>query len=124
MTRNRQRGMTMWSAAFVIGTVVFFLFLAFKLIPPYAEDLQVNTAMNGLVSEPGAGGMSKSELVASLAKRFDINNITKVDPAQLTVEMRAKAKVLGLRYEVVVPMAYNVSALLEFDHVREVAVTE
>ncbi|OGI62296.1 MAG: hypothetical protein A2W18_03940 [Candidatus Muproteobacteria bacterium RBG_16_60_9] len=124
MIPKHQRGMTMWGTAFVIGTVVFFLFLAFKLLPPYAEDFQVISAMNGLVSEPGVAGMSKHDLVTSLAKRFDINNITKVDPALLTMEVRGKSKVLQLRYEVVVPMAYNVSALLEFDHARQLAATQ
>jgi hypothetical protein len=80
--------------------------------------------MNGLAGEPGVGAMSKAELVAGLAKRFDINNITKVDPGQLTVEVRGKSKTLTLRYEVVVPLAYNTSALLEFDHARQVATAE
>jgi len=38
--------------------------------------------------------------------------------------VRGKSKVLQLRYEVVVPMAYNVSALLEFDHARQLAATQ
>lgn len=121
MIARRQRGMTMWSATFVIGSVVFFLFLFFKLLPPYLEDLKVKTAMNGLASEPGVGGMSKSELVVGLAKRFDINNVTSINPEQLTVEARGKTKVLRMSYEVVVPMAYNVSALIEFNHERQVA---
>jgi len=124
MTLKQQRGMTMWSAAFVVGVVVFFLFLFFKLLPPYLEDLKVGTAINGLASEANAGAMSKTELVHRLEKRFDIDNVTNVKPNQLKIEARGKVKYMRLSYEVVVPMAYNVSALLEFDHAREVAVAE
>jgi hypothetical protein len=124
MTLKQQRGMTMWSAAFVICVAVFFLFLFFKLLPPYLEDLKVSTAINGLASEANAGTMSKTELVHRLEKRFDIDNVTNVKPNQLTIEARGKVKYMRLSYEVVVPMMYNVSALLEFDHAHEVTVTE
>ncbi len=124
MTRSQQCGMTMWSAAFVIGVSVLFLFLFFKLLPPYLEDLKVRTAINGLAAESGASAMSKAELVSRLEKRFDIDNVTNVKSNQLAIETRGKAKVMRLSYEVVVPLAYNLSALLEFDHVSQVTVTE
>lgn len=108
----------------MIGVVVFFLFLFFKLLPPYLEDLKVTTAINGLASEANAGAMSKGELVNRLSKRFDIDDITNVKPNQLRIETRGRVKYMRLSYEVVVPMVYNVSVLLEFDHAREVAVAE
>ena len=122
--RQQQRGMTMWSAAFVIGTIVFFLFLLFKLLPPYLEDMKVRSSIDGLAGESGVGGMSKAELVNGLARRFDINSVTSVKPEQLTIDMRGKAKYLHMSYEVVVPLAYNVSALLEFDHARQIAAAQ
>jgi len=124
MTPRLQRGMTMWSAAFVIGTIVFFVFLAFKLIPPYSEDFQIESAMKSLAGQPGIASMSKRDLEIAIAKRFDINNITRVDPALIKVEARGKVRYLVLNYEVVVPLAYNISALLEFKHERQVAATE
>jgi Domain of unknown function (DUF4845) len=124
MTSRQQRGMTMWGTAFVIGVVVFFLFLFFKLLPPYLEDLKVRTAINGLAAESGAGEMPKKALVESLRKRFDIDNVTNVVADQLTIDSRGKSKLLHIQYEVVVPLAYNVSALLEFDHASPVAATQ
>lgn len=124
MIPKQQRGMTMWSAAFVIGVVVFFLFLAFKLLPPYLEDLKVKDALNGLAAEPGAATMSKPELVSLLAKRFDIGYVSNVDAKQLTVDVQGKSKFLHISYEVVVPMAYNLSALFEFDHESRLAATQ
>lgn len=121
---SKQRGMTMWGMAFVVFVAVFFLFLFFKLLPPYLEDLKVRTAINGLAAEPGAGTMSKAQLVNSLYKRFDIDSVTNVNSNQLSVETRGKTKFLRIQYEVVVPLAYNVSALLDFDHASPVAASE
>jgi hypothetical protein len=120
MVRSRQRGMTMWGTAFVVFVAVFFLFLLFKLLPVYVEDFKVRTALEGLAREPGAVAMSRSELVDRLHKRFVIDSVDEVDARQLRLGARGREKVLALRYEVVVPLAYNVSALLEFDHERPI----
>lgn len=122
--KNRQRGMTMWGLLFVLGVLAFFLFLTFKLAPPYLQDFKVRAAMDGLIRTSDAGRMSKAEMVEALQKRFDIDDVNDVDPRRLQVEMRGRVKVIRLQYERVIPLALNVSALIEFDHVREVAASE
>jgi hypothetical protein len=124
MIASRQRGMSMWSAMFVIGVLAFFLFLLFKLLPPYLEDLKVRTALDGLLREPNAENLSRSELIERLEKRFDIDNVTNVKAKQLEIKPLGKIKQIRINYEVVVPLAYNVSALLEFDHARQVRAAE
>lgn len=124
MVDYRQRGMTMWSALFVIGTLAFFLFLFFKLLPPYLEDFKVRSAMDSLMREPGVEGFSKADLMERLDKRFDIDNITNVKPNQVEIKPRGKVKTIALNYEVVVPIFYNVSALIEFTNERQTRSTE
>jgi Domain of unknown function (DUF4845) len=124
MFRHHQRGMTMWGTAFVIGVVVFFMFLLFKLLPVYFEDFKVKTAMDGLAKEANASPMSRAELVERLSKRFDVDNVTTVKPTQVVIQQQGRAQMLRLNYEVVVPLAYNVSALLEFDHARPIRAAE
>jgi hypothetical protein len=118
---HRQRGMTMWGLLFVLGVIAFTLFLVFKLLPPYLSDLKVRAALDSLVRQPDAGAMGKAEIMTALYKRFDIDNVTHVKlETDLSIEARDRNKVIRIRYEAVVPMAYNISALLEFDHAREV----
>jgi hypothetical protein len=124
MIASRQRGMSMWSAMFVIGVLAFFLFLFFNLLPPYLEDLKVRTALDGLMREPNAEAMSRAELIERLDKRFDIDNVTNVKAKQLEIKPMGKMKQVVISYEVVVPLAYNVSALLEFNHARQVRLAE
>lgn len=116
-----QRGMTFWGLSFVLGVLAFFLFLLFKLLPPYLSDLKVSTALNGLAQESDVGLKSKLEIIDGLSRRFDIDMVSHIRlERDLTVELRGRTKIIRIRYETVVPMAFNISALLEFDHVAEV----
>jgi hypothetical protein len=123
-TRRQQRGMTFWGLLFVLGVIAFFTFLTFKLFPVYLQDFKVKAAMDGLARNPDISHMTKSEMVESLKRRFQIDDVEEVDPATIVVEVRGRTKAIRLRYERVVPLAFNISALLEFDHTREVAASE
>lgn len=124
-SRNTQKGMTFWSLLFVLGMLGFFLFVGFKLFPPYLEDFKVNAALDSLVKQPDVGSLSKAALADALRKRFDIDNIGYVDPARdLSLENRGRMRILRVRYQPVIPLMFNVSALLEFDHTREVRAVE
>ncbi len=125
MIASRQRGMSMWSGLFVLGTISFFLFLTFKLLPAYSNDFKIKTAMDSIAREPGVGAATKAELIDRFAKRISIDNVDTLDLGKnLTVQTQGKTKTIRIAYEAVVPIAYNVSALIEFDHVRQVRSAE
>lgn len=116
-----QRGMTMWSLLFVLGVLALVMFLFLKLFAPYKDDFKVRTALDSLVRQPDISSMGKNEIIEALSKRFDIDDISHVKlGTDLTVETKGKLKVIRIKYEAVIPMVYNISALLEFDHVRQV----
>ncbi len=120
-SKRLQRGITFWGISFVLGVLAFALFLTFNLLPPYLEDVKVKSALDSLVRQPDIATMSKADIAAALDKRFDIDSVTTVKPAKhLFVETRGKVKVIRISYEAVVPLVYNVSALLEFNHAKEV----
>ena len=115
-----QRGMTIWGLASLLAILAFFLFLLFKLLPPYLDDLKVSTALKGLAQESDVGSMSRAEIIKSLNKRFDIDDVDFIRfDTDLIIQMRGRTKIIRIRYEAVVPMVFNISALLEFDHVAE-----
>lgn len=122
--RTGQRGMTFWGLLFVLGVIAFFTFLTFKLFPPYLQDFKVKAAMDSLTKSPDVGRMSKAEIVEALKRRFEIDDVRNVDPATITIEARGRTRTLRLHYEQVIPLMFNISALLEFDHTREVAASE
>ncbi|WP_372522249.1 DUF4845 domain-containing protein [Sulfuricaulis sp.] len=119
---KRQAGMTMWGMLFVVGTLAFFLFLFFKLLPPYMDDFKIKSALDSLGRQPDAGVMTLPETKEAIRKRLEIDSADDLFDLNkiLTVESRGKMKTIRINYESVVPMAFNVSALLSFDHAIEV----
>lgn len=122
---KRQSGMTMWSLLFVLGTLAFFLFLLFKLIPPYLGDMKVKSALESLGRQPDAGSMSVPEISEAIRKRLEIDSADDFDLSKsLTITAKGRTKLIRINYESVTPILYNVSVLLTFDHSIEVRGTE
>jgi hypothetical protein len=113
--------MTFWGLIFVLSVIAIVVFFIFKLLPPYLADLKVGGALDSLAREAGVGSMTRLEISKSLEKRFDIDDIAHVRlDRDLFIEARGRTKVIRIRYEAVVPIVFNISALLEFDHIKEV----
>ncbi|MEK7222991.1 MAG: DUF4845 domain-containing protein [Pseudomonadota bacterium] len=122
---KRQAGMSMWSMLFTLGTLAFFLFLFFKLLPPYMDDFKIKSALDSLGRQPDAGTMTLPQVKEAIRKRLEIDSADNFDLEKtLTVEPRGKMKSIRINYESVVPIMFNISALLNFDHAIEVRVTE
>lgn len=120
-TMKNQRGMTMWSLLFVLGVIALIVFLILKLLPVYLADMKVRSALDGLSRQSDVGSMSKTEIGAALGKRFEIDNVDHVNLTKdMTITARGRNRAIRIKYEAVVPMVANISALLEFDHQREV----
>lgn len=120
---NNQRGMTMWGMAMVIALIVFFTLLGLKLFPPYMDNFKINTALQNVGKQPGAGSMSQEEIMEALRKRLEIENVDgTVDLRRaLKIEARGRGgKAIRVVYQVQVPLAYNITALLDFDNSVEV----
>jgi len=118
---RKQAGMTMWGLTIVIVLIVFFTLLTLKLLPPYLENAKVNAALKNLSRQPGIGAAPPEELMAMLQKRFDVEDISRVDLRKdLKIEGSNKLKIIRVSYETRVPLVYNISALLEFNNSIEV----
>jgi len=121
MNISRQKGMTMWSIVSLVLIGVFFLLLAFKLAPAYIDNLKIGSAIKRVANQPGAGSRSAPQLIERLEKMFDIEYVSSINPRK-DIEILphgANAKLIRLEYEVEIPLAGNISALLVFDHEYE-----
>lgn len=118
---KRQSGITMWGLLFVLGTLAFFLFLTFKLLPPYLSDMKIKSALESLARQPDAGSMSNPEITEAIRKRLEIDSADDFNLGNsLTITAKGRNRVIRINYESVTPMFFNVSALLAFDHSIEV----
>lgn len=125
MDYRKQIGMTMWGMAMVTIMVVFFLLLVLKLLPPYLGNMKVKTALENTLRQGNAAALSKEELAGMLQKRLDIEDVQGVDLSKdLKIETQNRVKTIRVAYEVRIPLAYNLSALLEFDNRVQVKAVE
>ncbi len=120
--RHKQSGVTFWGFAMVAFLIVFFTLLTLKLVPPYIEHAKVKTSLLNVIKQPNAPNMTKVEIVDALQRQFDVNDISRANlKSDLTITKSADGRGTKLRiaYEVRIPLAYNISALLNFDENAE-----
>lgn len=113
---KRQRGLGMLQWALVIAIAGFFLLFAFKVVPLYAENRYVESALRALVS----GGekieeMSDQEINKKLNNFYMINNVRSEGPTKnIKIEREAEKAVVTVDYETRVPLMYNIDLVLVF----------
>lgn len=114
-TRMKQKGMGFWGLSMVAAVAIFFILMFFKLLPPYIEDAKIKTALENISRQPNIMNMEKGEIKAAMQRRFDIEDIEVDLNKFLFVEKKPGATIIRITYERRVPIAYNVTALLEFN---------
>lgn len=104
-------GLMLW---LIIGVMV--MTLGFKLAPPYMEFLTVKSAMDTVAADPELAGKGRAQVMSSLGKRLEINNVRSIPNDAFKIEQHGSGWELVADYEVRVPLFYNLDALLTFEH--------
>jgi hypothetical protein len=116
-TRDRQRGWTLWGLVGGMALVAFFALLIMKLFPPYLDNFKLKRALQAVAQESDIQSATKREIIRKLEKRLYVDYADELIDLKhaLKIEKSKTGLTLILEYEVVVPMAYNLSALIEFN---------
>ena len=115
---SKQWGITLWGVIFVAAVILSVSFLFMKLFPPYYDNIRILKGMEVLIQENDITQMGRHEVVRRL------NRILLIDYVDEIVDMREVLRLKRLdrgvnvevSYEIVVPIAYNLSALIQFDN--------
>lgn len=112
----KQKGVSL--GGFLVVCVVLFVgaLLAFKVIPPYMEFLNIKKNMTATVRDPTLQEASPAQIRNAYAKRADIDNVTVISEKDIEVSKEGGSLVLSTSYQVKVPLFANVSLLLDFSH--------
>ncbi len=82
---QRQAGLTMWGWLVVLAMVGFIAMQGFAIMPAAANYITLKSILDELSSETALQGKSKKEIIATIQKRADFNNVggfSAKDPAQ------------------------------------------
>lgn len=115
---KHQRGLGMLQWALVIAIAGFFLLFAFKVVPLYAENRYVESALRSLEN----GGekleqMTDAEISKKLNNFYMINNVRSEGPTKnIKVQRESEKAIVTVDYETRVPLFYNIDLVLSFQN--------
>ena len=119
---HKQKGATMWMLLTGASLVVLFMLIAIKLIPAYLDNNKIISALESLAETPGVNNYSRRQVLDKIDNTLYIDmasNLLDLKEA-LAISKTNTHKVYTISYERVIPMAFNISALLDFENSVEV----
>lgn len=116
---KHQRGLTFISLCVLLFIFGFFVFLVLKIGPIYLDHNKVSSALSALKKDPSFSSMSEHEIRRSLDNRFNIGYVDFIEEDDIKVSRSNDYVKVEIDYEVLKPMAYNLSVLVEFHDMIE-----
>jgi hypothetical protein len=120
--RVNQKGASMWGLLGGAALIVLFSLVTMKLIPAYLDNNKVVNALQSLKDQPGVGSWNRRQIMEKIdntlyvdlaSDMLDLNKALKITKVK-------SVKVVSIDYERVIPMAHNISALLDFENSVEI----
>lgn len=112
--KKNQQGMTFFGVIFVGFVIVGGAILLMKLIPPYLEFWSVKKVISVMAKDSALPSMTVPEVRKSFDRRANIDGINVINGGDLEVSKDRGQTVVTASYTVVIPLAGNLSALMEF----------
>jgi type II secretory pathway pseudopilin PulG len=114
--QHRQRGMTMLGIIAVIIVVGAWVYAGIRLVPKYLEYMRVASTLEKVRDEYDANpGSTEFMLRKAIERHFDIEMVEIITSNDIEITKDGSQFTLRAAYEDTVPLAGNVSFLVEFD---------
>jgi hypothetical protein len=108
-----QNGFTLTGLVVISALLIVIALVGMKVVPAYMEFLSVKKVLTAMKQEP-LDTMSKNEIMKSFDKRANIAYISVVKGSDLTIEKTSTGTVVNVEYQVIRPIAGNLSVLIDF----------
>jgi hypothetical protein len=113
---RHQRGITFLGWIILLVPVAILVYAGIRLTPIYLNATKVARVLEQVRTEyQGQSSTAQTSLRSALGKRFDIEYIEYPDYKDLTIRKTAEGWEIAADYDEVVPLAFNVSLLVEFE---------
>lgn len=115
-TIAKQSGVTFGGFIMVLVLLAGLAIFAMKLIPAYMENGKIQKAFEAIVRDQEMQTATVREIKESFTKRANImDNVTTVTSDDLEISREGNSLKLSASYSKKIPLAGNVSLLLEFN---------
>lgn len=113
---HKQKGMSGWSMLGLAMVFGFIGLLVIKLTPVYVEGYSALDVAKKLEEDMALLRSSHREIDDKFFKRLNINSVRSVTKDNVTIKKTKDHVQFVMDYEVRVPIAYNVDAMVRFKH--------
>lgn len=120
--QHRQRGMTMLGIVVIVIVVGAWVYAGIRLTPKYLEYMRVAATLEKVGDEfSNNPGSTEFMLRKAIERHFDIEMVEVITSNDIEINKDGGVFTVRAAYEDTVPLAGNVSFLVEFDKTVEVA---
>ncbi len=120
--QHRQRGMTMLGILLIVAVVGAWLYAGIRLTPKYLEYMRVASTLEKVRDEYESNpGTTEFMLRKAVERQFDIEMVEVITSNDIEINKDGSIFTMRAAYEDTVPLAGNVSFLVQFDKSIEVA---
>ncbi|TPW15315.1 MAG: hypothetical protein FD130_1225 [Halothiobacillaceae bacterium] len=105
------------SRSLLLALVGFFVLLGLRVFPVYLNHFKVLSHLKEITKTPEAHTLSKEEILATLEKRFAIDNVDYIDvkkDVEVKIDKKAKKVTIMVPYEVRVNFIENIYIVVDF----------
>lgn len=110
----KQQGLTFITLVLLLGVIAFFTMLVLKIAPIYFNHSKVVNALEAVENTTDITTKTRSEIMSSLQKRFDMNYVDYVTKDDIHIQAQPGYVKVDIDYERVEHMVGNLSVLVEF----------
>lgn len=119
--RHRQRGMTMLGILVLVVVVGAWVYAGIRMTPKYLEYMRVASTLEKVRDEYDSNpGTTEFMLRKAVERQFDIEMVEVITSNDIEIKKDGGLFTMRAAYDDTVPLAGNVSFLLEFDKSVEV----
>ncbi len=118
---KKQSGLTFIGLVFVLGMLAMVVLFLLRLFPLYNEKLQIEAAMQSVVSQPDAASMSVVDLRKAFLRAISVSNIRRFNDANIKDHLevvkaaRGQPPMLYMHYESTNKLFADIQLLIDYD---------
>jgi hypothetical protein len=111
----QQRGMSFGGFIFGAFLLVICAIFGFRLIPAYIQDATINSTFTQISRDPNMQNATAHDILQSFDRHSGVDDITAIKSSDIVISSDGGRPVLSASYSVKIPVAGNISLLLEFN---------
>ena len=111
----QQRGMSFGGFIFGAFLLVICAIFGFRLIPAYIQDATIRNTFIEIAHDPNMQNATPHDILQSFDRHSAVDDITAIKSSDIVISSNGATPVLSASYSVRIPVAGNISLILEFN---------